>query len=162
MLDEDHGERMPPPERGDAPRELHAVRRAATAFDPVAHVHPATLHRLHVRRQIVTGHDHVPQPTSSGNEVDEAPGRPSRRPVLIGIAHAQQFQIVVLVEADRVVRAPPGMHTARVDIEAEPRVGLDTRVEVGHPNHDVVNSREHRPPSVPEVQGLCLEVDTPK
>src|SRR4029453_8909807 len=62
---------------------------------------------------------------------------------LVSIAHAQQFEIVLLVERDCVVRALPRMHTAGRDGEPEARVGVDALLEIRDADHDVVNARQH-------------------
>jgi len=76
------------------------------------------------------------------------------RVVFVGVVDAEQLQVVVLVQADRVVGASPGVLAPGVDVEAEPRVRLDALPEVGHTEHDVVDSSEHGRVSVPEVRGI--------
>ena len=51
--------------------------------------------------------------------------------VLVPVAHAQQFEVVLLVKRDGVVRALARMHAAGRDVESEARVGVDTPLEIG-------------------------------
>jgi hypothetical protein len=59
------------------------------------------------------------------------------------VAHREQFDVIVVVECDRVVRAFAGMRAAGADVEAELLELCNARIEIGHANRYMVDACEH-------------------
>ena len=142
VLDEEDRQGIARTEERRAPAQLLALRRAPPAVADLAHVHAALAHRGHVGGQIVALQRHDPEAAALVEVLGEARVRAAghdRAPV----ADAQDLQIVLVVEGDRVVGRPAGVRAAGIDGEAEPRVGLDPLGQVRHADHHVVDAGQH-------------------
>lgn len=135
--------------RGPSPATFHRsswpAGVTASALGGVADLDAAPSHRSHVRRQVIALHADVAESPAPGQELDEAGLRTAGagRRVLAAITHAQQLQIVFLMKGDGVVGAPAGMGPAGIDLESDARVGIDTPLQVGYADHDVVDAGKH-------------------
>src|SRR5262249_28620500 len=128
------GERLP---GGSLPRAVRGT----------AHLDPALAHRARVGREIVALHDDEPESPAPIQKVDET-ALGAGREVPRSTADPGELEIVVAVEGDGVVGAPAAADAARIDVEAEPAVGLDALVEAGRTDHHVVDAGQHRPATV--------------
>jgi len=139
VLDEEDRQRATRPERRGPPAQLLAAGGAAPTAGRIAHVDAAAPHRLHVRVEIVALHAEVAQPTAGGQERPE-PGAGLGRAAW---RDAQQLEIVLLQEGDGVLGAAARVRPARMDVEADPAVRLDTVGEVRDADHHVIDPGEH-------------------
>ena len=142
VLDEEDRQGVARAEERGAPAQLLALERAAPAVADLAHVHAAAPHRGHVGGQVVALQRHDPEAAALVQVLGEARVRAAghdRAP----IADAQDLEIVLVVERDRVVGGPAGMRAAGVDGEPETRVGLDPLGQVRHADHHVVDAGQH-------------------
>jgi hypothetical protein len=135
-----------PQPRGLPPELVPALR--APAVRDVVHVHAARAHRGDVRRQVVALQDDVADASARLDETGQvcapAPRALGGGALLRRVADRQQLEVLLFVERDRVVGAPAGMDAARLDVEAQAAVLLDTPLEAGNTNHQVVDSGEHK------------------
>src|SRR5258708_4471259 len=126
--------------------------RAAAALGGVADLDPAPAHRRHVGRQVVALHDDVAEAAAAGQELGEASVGASGDDG-VPVAQAQQLEIVLLVEGDGVVGRPAGVGAAGIDVEADPRIRGDARVQVRDADHDVVDAGQHADSSMAATRG---------
>src|SRR4029453_14780997 len=113
---------------GRAPAQRAAVGRAALAVGDVADVHVAATHARHIGGEVVALPRDVAHPAGG-----EESGRPPAggAPVLVGVAHAEDLEVVLAVEGDGVVGAAAGVDATRLHVEAEPAVEVDAALEGG-------------------------------
>src|SRR5437899_4724365 len=143
MLDEKDRQRVARTGARGPPAKLLAGRAPSNAFGRVGHVDPAPSHRGHVGLEVVALHSYVAEAAAAGEELGEpgvgAPG--GHRGV--ALAQAQKLEIVLLVKGDRVVGPPARVGAARVYVESDSGVGVDTSREVRDADHDVVDAGQH-------------------
>ena len=108
----------------------------------LADVDTTPSHLRHVSHEVIALHGDVAESPAPRQELEKAPTWMAGE-VLVPVAHAQQFEVVLLVKRDGVVRAFTRMHAAGRDVESEARVGVDTPLEIGDADHDVVDARKH-------------------
>ena len=96
-------------------------------------------------------HDDPAKAPAPRQEVQEAgvraTGRASGSQLLVPVPHAQELQVVLVVERDGVLRPPAGVDTAGLHIESQAPVGIDAVREIRHADDHVVDAGEHDPPS---------------
>src|SRR6267142_2100712 len=143
VLDEEDGQRIAGAETRGLPAKLLAARCAPRAIGWIAHVDTAPSHRGHVGRQVVALQRDVAEPAAAGQELREPRVGASRSDRDAAVAKAQELEIVVLLEGDRVVGRAPRMGAPRIDVEPDARVGVDTALEVRNADHDVVDAGQH-------------------
>ena len=147
MLDEKDGQRIPGAETRGLPAKLLTTRRSPRAGGRITHVDIPPPHRRDVGRQIIALHGDVAEPAAAGQELREPRVGASRGDRGVAVAKAQELEIVVLLERDRVVGRSPGVGAARIDVEPDARVGVDPAPEVRDADHDVVDAGQHGGPS---------------
>jgi hypothetical protein len=143
VLDKEDRQRIASAEACGQPAKLLPGRGAPRSRGRIAHVDAAASHRRHVRREVVALHPDVAEPTAARQVFGEPRVGASGSDRSARVAQAQQLEVVVLLEGDRVVGCSPGMGAARVDVESDARVGVDAAREVRDADHDVVDTGQH-------------------
>ena len=146
VLDEENRQRVARTQSCGLPAQRLPDGRLACAFARIADVDATLAHLRHVGHEVVALHGDVAESPALRQKREEAPIRMVGE-VLVSVAHAQQFEVVLLVKRDGVVRALAWMHATRRDVKPEACVGIDALLEIGNADHDVVDARKHRYPS---------------
>src|SRR5207237_4227139 len=111
------------PQGRGLPAQRLAGGRLACAVAWVTDVDATLAHPCHVGCEVVALHGDVAQSPAPRQKLEEAPARMAGE-VLVPIVHAQQFEIVLLVKRDGVVRALARMHAAARGVGAEARAAV--------------------------------------
>src|SRR5439155_765223 len=131
---------------GPGPRRASASAAgpgsAGCAGARITDVDATLAHLRHVGHEVVALHGDIAQSPAARQKLQEAPTRMAGE-VLVLIAYAQQFEIVLLVKRNGVVRTLAWMHTAGRDSEPEAPVGVNALLQIGDADHDVVDARQH-------------------
>ena len=147
VLDEEHRQRVARTQGRGLPAQGLAGWRLASAVARIADVDATLAHLRHIGHKVVALHRDIAEAPALRQKLQEAPTWMAGE-VLVPIAHAHQFEVVLLMERNRVVRALAWMHAARRDVEPDARVGVDALLEIGDADHDVVDARKHSIPPV--------------
>jgi hypothetical protein len=136
VLDEEDRQRIAGAKPGHPPSQLLSGRGAPPPVRRVSDVDAAPAHGGHVGGQIVALNGQVPEATAPPNELDEG----GAGLALLTGANAEDLQVIVLEERDRVLRAGARMDATIVNVEANPAVRLHAGVQVRHADHGVIDA----------------------
>jgi hypothetical protein len=142
VLDEEQRQRVARPQGRGLPAQGLAGGRLAGASAGIADIDATLAHLRHVGHEVVALHSYKAQSPAPRQKFEEAPTWMAGK-VLVSVAHAQQFEVVLLVKRNGIVRALAWMHAAGSDAEPKARVGVNALLQIRDAEHDVVDACQH-------------------